>query len=451
MAPIQVKPVHIVGNTWHVFPGADCKLEVTTDVESSRARVETLHRELQERLDGDLLFLEPALIREAADLDALGANLGDADVLLVNLSGGMMLHHMGGDAADFWSWDIPIIAYSGEGAPMMGLYSLPFAERERHPGLSYALDAEAVAARIRLVGVKKRLASSRVLILGEYMCAEHLPDPEAVKKKLGVEFVSIPSRQLLGEVEAVEDADAEEVARGWSERATGESESSTQEVLDGARIYLAMERLLEREGAQAASVGCLELMYAHGRSPFCFALATLRDVGLPAGCEADAGATLTMLIFEYLADRPAYMGNLVHADPDARLVSISHGCSPARMAGRDQPAKAYRLVHSHSVPPFSRDLGGGAGLTSYVDYGDVGQVVTVARLDADLGAMMAARGEIVECRDTICDRTTLTVRVADARDFVHKAAGNHQVVVYGDYLGELRELCGLLGMALREA
>jgi L-fucose isomerase-like protein len=65
--------------------------------------------------------------------------------------------------------------------------------------------------------------------------------------------------------------------------------------------------------------------------------------------------------------------------------------------------------------------------------------------------MMAARGEIVECRDTICDRTTLTLRVQDARDFVHKAAGNHQVVVYGDYLGELRELCGLLGMGLREA
>jgi L-fucose isomerase-like protein len=46
---------------------------------------------------------------------------------------------------------------------------------------------------------------------------------------------------------------------------------------------------------------------------------------LPAGCEADAGATLTMLMFEYLADRPAYMGNLVWADPQTNRVSISHG------------------------------------------------------------------------------------------------------------------------------
>ncbi|MBW2275484.1 MAG: hypothetical protein JRG96_19665 [Deltaproteobacteria bacterium] len=451
MVPVRVKPVHIVGSAWHVFPRADFKLEVTTDADSSRARVETLHQDLQERLGGELLFLDPALIREPADFAALRESLGEADALLVNISGGMMLHQMGGDAADFWSWDIPIIAYSGERTPMMGLYSLPFAERKSRPGISYALDADAVAARIRLISVKKRLASSKVLIFGEYACAEHLPDPAQVKKKLGVEFVSIAGPQLLAEVEMVEDGAAEELARGWSQGATGDAESSAAEVLDGARIYLAMERLLQREDAQAASVGCLELMYAHGYTPFCFALAALRDVGLPAGCEADAGATLTMLIFEYLAERPAYMGNLVRAEPETGLVSISHGCSPARVAGRDRPAKAYRLVHSHSVPPFSRDLSGGAGVTSYVDYGDVGQAVTVARLDADLGAMMAARGEIVECRDTICDRTTLTVRVRDARDFVHKAAGNHQVVVYGDYLDPLRELCELLRMELREA
>jgi len=209
--------------------------------------------------------------------------------------------------------------------------------------------------------------------------------------------------------------------------------------------------VLRRAGAQAASVGCLENMYVHRRAPFCLALAALRDEGLPAGCEADAAATLTMLMLEYLTDRPAYMGNLVRADPGSNLVSISHGCSPARIAGRDRPAKPYRLVHSHSAPPFSRDESGGSGVTSYVDYGDAGQAVTVARLDADLGGLMAARAEIAGCRDTICDRTTLDVRVRDARAFVRAAAGNHQVVVYGDHRAGLAGLCRLLDLRFREA
>lgn len=191
-------------------------------------------------------------------------------------------------------------------------------------------------------------------------------------------------------------------------------------------------------------------MYAYSKHPFCFALAVLRDDGFPAGCEADATATLTMLILDYIADRPAYMGNIVRADPENNLVMISHGCSPSQIAGRDRPPKPYTLVHSHSVPPFTRAIGGGAGVTSYVDYLDKGQEVTVARIGANLDRMIALRGEIVDCRDTICDRTTLTLRVKDAREFIHHATGNHQVVVYGDYITELRSLCQALDIDFTE-
>jgi hypothetical protein len=448
---IRVKPVHIVGSTWHVFPRPDYKLEVTTDVESSRARVAELHAQLRRDLKSDVAFLEPVVVHREADLLALREDLGDADALLVNLSGGMAVHHTGGMQGGLWGWDVPIIAFSGQCTPMMGLYSLPFAEREKHRNVTFALDTDEVDAQLRLIAAKKRLARSKVVILGAYQCAERLPDPEVVKQRLGVEFVSVSGAEFVQEIAGVDSAAAEIAAAEWSKNATGDAEPSSAEVLECARVYIALERVLQRAGAQAASVGCLEMMYAHGRAPFCLALAALRDAGLPAGCEADAGATLTMLMLEYLADRPAYMGNLVRADPEANLVSISHGCSPARIAGRDRPAKSYRLVHSHSAPPFSRDESGGSGVTSYVDYGDAGQEVTVARLGADVDELMAARAEIVDCRDTICDRTTLTVRVRDARDFVHKAAGNHQVVVYGDYIAGLEGLCRLLDLRFREA
>jgi L-fucose isomerase-like protein len=262
---------------------------------------------------------------------------------------------------------------------------------------------------------------------------------------MGIELVNVPAADFLTLVEQVGADEAARAARVWTEGARQVDEPDAADLDSAARIHVALSRLLARERAQAVSVGCLELMYGHGLRPFCWVLAVLRDQGLPAGCEADAAATLTLLAVEYLAQRPGYMGNLVDADPEAQTVAISHGCSPTRMLGRDASAIPYRLVHSHSVPPFSRDLTGGSGLTSYVEYGR-GQEVTVARLGGDLETFLVTGGEIVDCRDTICDRTTVTVRVADARRFVQLATGNHQCLFYGNLVDELHEVGRQLGL-----
>jgi hypothetical protein len=439
MERLRLRPVHLIDTAWHVFPQENFQLEVATDPAHIERAVAALHAELQAHLEDEAEFLAPYTLRSVEDVAALRASLDECDVLLLNLSSS-------GLEAELYRWGFPIIAFSGECTPMMGLYSLPRAERLRYPHVTLALDREEVRGRLRLLSVPKRLAQSKLLTLGAYRCADKLPERSEVKRRLGVEMSEATSEDFVKVLEQVDAERARTLAGEWMEGSTGTAESSPEEVFEGARSYLALCQLMEEHGAQAVSVGCLEIMYMRKRAPFCFALAALRDVGLPAGCEADAGATLTMMILDYLTGRPAYMGNLVRAEPATNLVSVSHGCSPARMHGRDQPAKPYRLVHSHSAPPFTRDLDGGSGVTSYVDYGDVGQPVTLARLSADLNGLFFAGGEIVDCRDTICDRTTLTIRVADARAYFHHATGNHQVVIYGDYVAPLRELCGLLDM-----
>lgn len=438
---VILQPVHVVGQAWHVFPQENAQLLVATDPTSAAAHIRAMLAPLQTRLAGHAEFREPIVMLEPGDRERVMAAATEVDGVLVSMTGGVN--------PELWDLPCPVIAYSGHRTPMMGLYVLPRSERAKHPNLTYCLDAEEVMScirSIRLRKVKDRLRESRMIILGEYDCFERLPEPETVRDKLGVEYVHVSSAEFVKQVDAVDDARAQAVAHAWTTGALEGAEPSADEVHRGAQIHVALEDLMRREDAQAVSVGCLEVMYTQQRAPFCFVLATLRDAGLPAGCESDAGATLTMLLLEYLAGRPAYMGNLVLADPAQNLISVSHGCSPTRMLGRDQPAKPYRLVHSHSAPPFSRDLSGGSGVTSYVDYGDRGQVVTLARLSHEVDALFVARGEIVECRDTICDRTTLTVRVADARDYVHKTMGNHQVLIYGDFVDDLGGLCDVLGL-----
>ena len=84
---LKVKPVLIVGDTWHVFPQPDCQLHVTTDIETSRSEVETLFGQLGEKVGGNAVFLEPALIDNEQDLVKLKKDILEADAFLVYLSG----------------------------------------------------------------------------------------------------------------------------------------------------------------------------------------------------------------------------------------------------------------------------------------------------------------------------------------------------------------------------
>ena len=48
-------------------------------------------------------------------------------------------------------------------------------------------------------------------------------------------------------------------------------------------------------------------------------------------------------------------------------------------------------------------------------------------------------------RDTTFCRNTLTIQGSNVREFVQQTDGNHQVVVFGDYMDELRALGQILG------
>ncbi|MFP8881654.1 MAG: hypothetical protein VCE43_20435 [Myxococcota bacterium] len=440
MRKLRVLPVLAATPSWHVFPQPDHQLEVATNQPDAatlaRARVETLRGQLDDvaefahEIEGD----RPDLVGE------IERRSDGIDVVLVNLS----------TVIDdgVWSLDIPIIAWSGERTPMMGLYNLPLAVRRANPNVSLCIDESEIRAalvRVRAAKARCKLRESRMITLGAYRAADKVPDPAKLEEKLGVELVNIPAADFLSLVDEVDVDAATRVGDAWVKGAVQVNEPDAEDVMSAARIQLALEALLERERAQAVSVGCLEIMYAHGRRPFCWVLASLRDVGLPAGCESDAAATLTLLMVEYLAERPGYMGNLVDADPKKGTIAISHGCSPTRMFGRDGPAYDYDLVQSHSALPFSRSLEDGSGLTSYVAY-TIGQPVTVARLGGDLDTLLVTAGEIVDCKDTICDRTTVTVSVADPRRFVQLATGNHQCLFYGNLVAELTELGEQLGI-----
>ena len=113
------------------------------------------------------------------------------------------------------------------------------------------------------------------------------------------------------------------------------------------------------------------------------------------------------------------------------------------MKGYDACAAPYVLRNYHEEK-FT------GSLTAFVKM-NFDQEVTICRLGGDLKSMLIANGKIVDCEDIedYC-RITVKVKIDDPREFIHKTSGNHHVMVYGDYIEQLKELNRTFGIATVE-
>jgi L-fucose isomerase-like protein len=160
------------------------------------------------------------------------------------------------------------------------------------------------------------------------------------------------------------------------------------------------------------------------------------DAGVPAACQGDLDALLTMILFRRVAGVPSYMGGPIK---DSGQLGVNHCVLSRQMCGVDAPPLPYYLSDYH---------GRKAGPTIHVDL-PVGQEVTVARLTRNLGSLLLMRGAIVASHDSNhrC-RNTVVVEVAD-RDAVLKAVKGvqaHLALACGDHTEALAALARQSGI-----
>jgi len=422
---IKVKPAFILGTGGGVFCGRDGALERVTDREVLARRVAELSKELRQKLQFSAVLLDDTVVRNENDLAKLKVETLEADALFVYLIGPMPLPTVS-------EWGRPIIAFSGQYTPMLALYAFGV-ERHSRAQITIALDFSHIDEQMRVLEARKKLRDARIALLGFppprfFSQWHHLPDLESVWEKMSIEFISVELRELLAQLPKVGQEEAQAIAERWRQEAKEVVEPSKTDVINAARLFLAIKNIMEQRKATALAINCLELMDLKVPPP-CYALSRLRDEGVHAACEADVIALLTMMMLGYLADVPAFMGNIVSANPESNILMISHCVVPTRMAGFSQPPQRYTLRNYH----------GRQGVTAYVEL-DTGQEVTVARLARNLDKVGLLSGELTNCQDTTTCRTTISVKVADVRRFVEGALGNHHAVVYGNYTRELKAL-----------
>lgn len=302
-----------------------------------------------------------------------------------------------------------------------------------------ALKRDDLKDQFGLLAAKHRIEHTRALLVGSQYSSPYVvtssPDLKEALQALGVEIRSCESARLREYYEGAEVNQAFSLVKEWKGEAERIMEPTDQDLMKSARSYLALKCLLQEHGAEAVAIDCLPYNEEIQGTP-CLALLQLNDEGIPAACEGDLTALMTMIFMERLANRPGFMGNIIRANPDESFVEINHCVFPLRMEGYDGRKKPYLLRDYHG-----RGMGACAASEP-----EIGIPVTISRFDNHFSEMVFLKGKLVGYGEDYC-RTNLRVKVPDARAFIRQARGNHHILTYGDHTEKIKGLCEEFGIA----
>lgn len=259
---------------------------------------------------------------------------------------------------------------------------------------------------------------------------------------LGTCVRAIPHERFYEEFRRTEAiGEVRELARRYWRRAKAVEEPTQDDVLDAARCYFALKRIVDAEQADALMMNCLPgLQQPRKHVPPCMAFMSLRDEGIPAGCQSDLNATLSLLLVQELFGRPGFQQN-ASVDTGRNLYFGAHCTCPSRLDGPDGPAEPY-ILRSHAEA--------GWGCVPRVLFTKDRDVTLTQYVSGDAPHMYVYTGKVADCPPIPpaggC-RTNVAMTINEVED-VCDVKGMHQTIFYGDYGKELRAFCQLLNIPI---
>jgi hypothetical protein len=301
--------------------------------------------------------------------------------------------------------------------------------------LTSSLDIGDVRPALEMVKTAKVLKQSTLLVLGrnDYQGTVFKGD---VFGPLGTRLAFVAGEEYVKSYQQVQVSD--EVRRFADEAIKGAKEVkevAPDDVVQAARHYFASKRLLAEHHADGLTAVCLHLCGRVGTP--CLGFSRLMDEGVVAGCEADIGSAMTLMLAHNLLRRPGYMADPL-VDTAQNLFANAHCNSPTRLDGFDKPPAEYILRAHHA---------GGHWVSPQVLW-RIGQVFTLSRFQRP-DMLLVDRAKVVCNYDSPPSAACITntgAIVEGAEDDPHKVAGFHVVQIYGDHVGKLRDYCQLYGI-----
>lgn len=323
-------------------------------------------------------------------------------------------------------------------------------QRQGHPvTLLPTSDYDELERAVRLLRVIPMMRQTRILLFPPARGTAPAQSPDEVKKRLGAEVVAVDEKLFSDQINAADEKAVQAEAARWTQGAKAVLEPTADDITKAARISVALQNLMKQQQAQGLAIGTCMGWLSKGFP--CLGFTRLRDTGIPAACEGDMDSLLTMLLFQYAADRPGFQGNATF-DTSRNVLWTAHCTAPLQLDGPDGKPAPY-LLRGHSEV-------GGSGCVPEVQY-RVGETITRMKF-VNLDTVLASTGKIIEVpeKSVRACRTQIVTEVRDAA----KMAANwssaldtedamtllHRVVVYGDHMDSIRHLARLMNVKVVE-
>lgn len=295
---------------------------------------------------------------------------------------------------------------------------------------SYQYIAERIKVLAQVEAAKKTLKGSRLGIIGkpsDWLISSDA-NAAAVKETLGIELIDIPMDELISEFMAgglTKDHErAKEIRKELEENAT----EVIRKYISGAfDIYYAIRRIIDRHSLSGITLRCFDLLGTIGNTG-CLALAMLNEEGIPAGCEGDVPALVTMAVGKALTGCCGFQANPSRIDPHTGEILLAHCTVP------------FDMVCRHS---FNTHFESGIGIAIHGELPE-GQA-TIFKLSSDLSRSHICDAQLLENRyeNNLC-RTQIVLKVDDTDYFFRNPIGNHHIIFCGNHSALFKAFCSSL-------
>jgi len=258
----------------------------------------------------------------------------------------------------------------------------------------------------------------------------------------GTQVRTVPGSRFIEQFSRTQTSDdVKQLAGAYLKGAKKVVQPTESDIIDAARTYFALKEIIEAEKADAIMMDCLPgLSKPHKHPPPCMGFMSLRDEGIPAGCQADLNATLTLMLVQQLFHRPGFQQNSSMETENNHYFG-AHCTCPSKLSGRDGPSQPYILM-SHAEA--------GWGCVPRVLW-PAGQDVTMAQyVSGETPQMYIYSGKVVGCPEippTGGCRTNIEMTINEVDD-VCDVRGMHQIIFFGNYARQLRTFCQLYSISV---
>ena len=282
---------------------------------------------------------------------------------------------------------------------------------------------EYLQGRIKAIGraieARKYMKDLKIGVIGQpsdWLIASKA-SPTAILDKFGMRLIEVPMEELLQEIEKAQGSPAPQ-EEPMADRVRRAYPGAVQ-------IYNALKVIVEKYQLGAFTLRCFDLLSTVGNTG-CLALASFNSDGIPAACEGDVPALLSMIISQALTGTTGFQANPAKIDITSGRMLFAHCTVP------------FNIVKNWQYDTHF-ESGIGVGIHGELPEGPV----TVFKVSGDLSRRFIAEGELLnnQYEDNLCrTQVVLQLKPEEAKYFLTDPIGNHHIIIPGHHKAVLQEL-----------